>query len=412
MTRTNNEDPMGAVDDVPTMFVAGQRRFRRWIDYPWGLCGWRPEPTELPSPRVGLYDMVLIDPALSAQARRHQIRAIKFAVPTLILGFAALGSTLLLVAISMFWMTFPAHVAGLLWFVLAVAMVPVGRHLVPSSGWVIEALLGRWAPASSRAVVTAADYRDMHHLQQLLITVFRQGQRLVYLGRRDDVVTVLWSAAADRSRISSAELLRTIYARFDLEHDIVDDRTWSPVTSVAAVRSARRRARHEAAHAVAAAGLGARVVAVSVTHHDEHGGQCQYDQVPGGTVCDRAWVNLVIAMAGNAADLEHGHHDQGARADIRAALEEVATIISTAHTPAVMRYAIDDVSGVSIEAGPMTTDLLLTKATSTAQGLLADHASAVRVIAGRLVHQPQHVLHADDMPELSTITTSARAKAC
>jgi len=104
----------------------------------------------------------------------------------------------------------------------------------------------------------------------------------------------------------------------------------------------RRRARHEAAHAVAGWALGGKILALDIQPVADRGGQCSFSLEEITDPTERNWVHLVICMAGNQADLAHGHHDDGAQADLVQALVAAAAIISTARQRATELLSTHD----------------------------------------------------------------------
>lgn len=102
----------------------------------------------------------------------------------------------------------------------------------------------------------------------------------------------------------------------------------------AEVETLSHRARHEAAHAVVATALGARVTSVDVTLRPGGiGGTCTHQTAPDWSVTDRSWAQLVIAVAANVSDLDNGVCGDGATSDIEKALHHLAAIISTGRLP-------------------------------------------------------------------------------
>ncbi len=132
-----------------------------------------------------------------------------------------------------------------------------------------------------------------------------------------------------------------------------------------------RVARHEAAHAVVAHELGARILSVDVRPVGERGGQCIYTVDKDLPVVDVQWIYLVSAMAGHLQDLSAGVHDDGSQSDLSKSLLHAAAIRSTGTVPA----------GVVVD---LTTDALLDAAATRARGILASRAIDVEQLAGRL----------------------------
>ena len=136
-----------------------------------------------------------------------------------------------------------------------------------------------------------------------------------------------------------------------------------------------RRARHEAAHAVAGWALGGKILALDIQPVADRGGQCSFSLEELTDPTERNWVHLVICMAGNQADLAHGHHDDGAQADLVQALVAAAAIISTGRTPKDHR-------------GELTSDALLATARRRATELLATHDQLLDQVMQRLLAHP------------------------
>lgn len=147
----------------------------------------------------------------------------------------------------------------------------------------------------------------------------------------------------------------------------------------------RRRALHEAAHAVAGWGMGGRILSLEIRRVDDHGGQCLFDLDRITDPADRNWALLVICMAGNQVDLAHGHLDDGAQADIVQGMVAAASIISTGCLPRGYR-------------GPLTTDALLAAARDRADDLLARHQRMVDGVVRRLLADPDAVWRDPDLP--------------
>jgi hypothetical protein len=137
----------------------------------------------------------------------------------------------------------------------------------------------------------------------------------------------------------------------------------------------RRRARHEAAHAVAGWALGGKILALDIQPVADRGGQCSFSLEEITDPTERNWVHLVICMAGNQADLANGHHDDGAQADLVQALVAAAAIISTGRTPNDHR-------------GELTSDELLSTARRRATALLSTHDQLLDQVMQRLLDHP------------------------
>lgn len=155
-----------------------------------------------------------------------------------------------------------------------------------------------------------------------------------------------------------------------------------------------RRARHEAAHAVVAAAMGAQVERVDVFQVGGRGGRCVAEVLDEQPLCEVFWARLVIALAGNVVDIEAGSRDAGAQTDIRDALERAAAIISTGDRP----------SGYT---GPVSSDGLLAAAGGRARRLVEVHRGLVDLVAKRLVAEPGSSLVEQDVPALRALRGQA-----
>jgi hypothetical protein len=142
--------------------------------------------------------------------------------------------------------------------------------------------------------------------------------------------------------------------------------------------SVERRARHEAAHAVACAWAGDRVQLVDVHEVAGRGGRMvpEHAQKP---YADHSWGLLVTLVAGQLVDVESGTHDYGASNDIAQALEAVAAILSTGQRP----------TGYT---GDLTSDGLFTAARKEAAAAIAQHADVVDAVAAALIANPARPL--------------------
>lgn len=155
--------------------------------------------------------------------------------------------------------------------------------------------------------------------------------------------------------------------------------------------ASRRRARHEAAHAVAATAMGATVLWVDIQFSGTRGGQCAIDLPASMPVVDSLWAQMVCSLSGNAIDLAAGHHDQGAQSDVHDAMQLAAGIISAGRCPA----------GYD---GPLTFDGLLSGARERAGMILALNDRHLESIAARLQDRPGTRLAGPaDLPELDRI---------
>jgi len=151
----------------------------------------------------------------------------------------------------------------------------------------------------------------------------------------------------------------------------------------------RRRAMHEAAHAVAGWAMGGRILTLDIQSVADRGGQCSFSLEELEDPTERNWAHLVICMAGNQADLAHGHRDDGAQADLVQALVSAAAIISTDRTP-------------RDHAGDLTSDALLASARQRATELLQTHQVLVDQVAQRLLDHPHETWSNPDLDALST----------
>lgn len=377
------------VDEVVTG-LPPEDSARQWNTYPWGLAGGSTREG------VGVRDeMVLLDPCLHPMQRALQVRTVRYGASVLCAAVWGAAIAVMLLTAGL-WISSPVTPIVWVWLAIFVALMAAtdGAVVVPPGGRLVAVVFVRYAPARHRRVLPRDRARpQVAALHQMLLELARQnrlGTLMARPGDPDDVLVRLWSAASATPRPRPGDLLAALQAdTVAVTPDVAEQPAAASVTLSSSTRLQRRRARHEAAHAVVAATLGARVVTVTVSPHGEHGGQCKYDQLPGQSVCERAWANLVIAMAGNVADLEHGHHDQGARADIRAALEEAATIVSCGQTPEAMRGATT-----------VSTDVLVKAAADQARRILVTRDEAVRAIAVRLLNEPSRTVPGDQLPEL------------
>lgn len=150
----------------------------------------------------------------------------------------------------------------------------------------------------------------------------------------------------------------------------------------------RRRAHHEAAHAVAGWALGARITVLDIRCVGDRGGQCGFSLEEQTDLTERSWVNLVICMAGNQADLSNGHHDTGAQSDLAQALVAAAGVISTGRSPRA-------------HAGELTSDALLASARDLASSLLAQHRTLVERVTQELLDRPDSTWENPDLDSLT-----------
>jgi hypothetical protein len=155
----------------------------------------------------------------------------------------------------------------------------------------------------------------------------------------------------------------------------------------------RRRARHEAAHAVAGWALGGKILALDIQPVADRGGQCSFSLEDLTDPTERNWVHLVICMAGNQADLAHGHHDDGAQADLVQALIAAAAIISTGTSP-------------QDHHGDLTSDALLASARQRATELLHTHQIVVDRVVQHLLDHPHESWTDPDLDALARPTAA------
>lgn len=171
---------------------------------------------------------------------------------------------------------------------------------------------------------------------------------------------------------------------------------WGPGATREASRL-ERTARHEAAHAVVATAVGARVLVVDVIEHGVTGGQTIVEHADEQTLAGRAWEIMVLAIAGNVDDLKSGHFDFGASSDFQTIMNAAAALISTGQRP----------TGYD---GDLVLDDLLVAAREQARGLLQRHAGVVDAIARRLVDQAPRPLEGEQLAELLAPVAASHAE--
>lgn len=115
---------------------------------------------------------------------------------------------------------------------------------------------------------------------------------------------------------------------------------------------------HEAAHAVVADALGCTVTHVTTVPRGGLAGATSYvSPIPRLEAQDVAWIAMVVALAGRAADHARGLHDSGSTTDVQRALALAASIISGGRCPRGYR-------------GPLTTDAMIAAARDRASSIL------------------------------------------
>lgn len=162
--------------------------------------------------------------------------------------------------------------------------------------------------------------------------------------------------------------------------------------------SLERRARHEAAHAVACAWVGNRVELVDIKSVAGRGGRMvpADDERP---LADHAWGRLVTLVAGQLVDTQAGMHDYGASNDMGRALEAIAAIVSTGQRP----------TGY---AGELTTDALLVAARHEATTAISTHADVLDAVVAALLADPTRPVHGIALDALlEPVTRTARKAA-
>lgn len=139
-------------------------------------------------------------------------------------------------------------------------------------------------------------------------------------------------------------------------------------------QSLERRARHEAAHAVACTWVGGRVVRVDIESAGMREGLCVTEHAE-KRLPDNAWSRLVTQVAGHLVDAEDGAHDYGSSNDMARDLESVAAILSTGQRPA----------GYD---GELTTDALFAAARQAAAEAITRHAQVLDDLTAALLADP------------------------
>lgn len=139
-----------------------------------------------------------------------------------------------------------------------------------------------------------------------------------------------------------------------------------------------RRARHEAAHAVACSWVGGRVLRVDIESAGMRDGLCLTEHAE-KRLPDNAWSRLVTQVAGQLVDVEDGAHDYGSSNDMARALESVAAILSTGQCP----------TGYD---GELTTDALFAAARKAAAEAITRHSQVLDDLTAALLANPERPL--------------------
>lgn len=155
-----------------------------------------------------------------------------------------------------------------------------------------------------------------------------------------------------------------------------------------------RRARHEAAHAVAGTWAGNQILALDVLDGPGRGGRCNSTPIE-GSIPDSAFGLMCLAVAGNLVDVETGHYDAGAEDDMQVLLRAAAAVISTGKAPTGYRSIL-------------TSDALISTARGVAQGALARFPHVVEDLVAALMANPARVLAGEQLEQLLEPVTSMR----
>lgn len=186
------------------------------------------------------------------------------------------------------------------------------------------------------------------------------------------VLIAWWIRWAARRRIASSAIARTAS-----DHAVA--------ALVGPGRVDERVARHEAAHAVVASALGAKVLRVRAIP-DGTAGRCEWAfDVPGQSAVENAWVTLCALAAGEVEVPEGPAAWPGASSDTHEALAAATFIIRRGEKPAD-------------HDGPLTLDDLLASASRRAGRVLAEQKVAVDTVTDALVER--RLLEAADLGEL------------
>lgn len=158
-------------------------------------------------------------------------------------------------------------------------------------------------------------------------------------------------------------------------------------------QSQERRARHEAAHAVACTWVGGRVVRVDIESAGMRDGLCMTEHAE-KRLPDNAWSRLVTQVAGHLVDVEDGAHDYGSSNDMARALESVAAILSTGQRP----------TGYD---GELTTDALFAAAREAAAEAITRHSQVLDDLTAALLADPVRPLSGPALDRLLAPVTPA-----
>lgn len=143
------------------------------------------------------------------------------------------------------------------------------------------------------------------------------------------------------------------------------------------------RARHAAAHAIAAHHLGRTVTHATIESSGERGGYCiSHGPIPHETPADHAYTLMSVFLAAHQNDLLHHCHLGSTRSDVLEAQTLAASIIATGMRPDGFH-------------DPITTDHLIRAAASRALAILDERAAEHKKIAGALLEHrtlgPRHL---------------------
>ena len=150
---------------------------------------------------------------------------------------------------------------------------------------------------------------------------------------------------------------------------------WRVGAAFAPVEERKRRARHEAAHTVAALALGATVRSVDIHTRDNSTGGVTESAIPTTlSYGDRQWLRLVIAVAPYTADIdaERDLSTAGTELDLADARMRALTLLSLDHHP----------DGVH---GDFSSDGLLLAAVARARDILDAHRNELDAITAALL---------------------------
>lgn len=159
-----------------------------------------------------------------------------------------------------------------------------------------------------------------------------------------------------------------------------------PLAGADARQSLERRARHEAAHAVAGTWAGNFIVKVDVQQIGITGGRCE-SAPPVGSMADSAYALMVLSIAGQVVDTGSGVFDYGAQSDMNKVLEGAAMVLSTGQRPSGYR-------------GELSSDALVAAAREDATEALCRFSGVVEEITSWLTTHPGSVLRGPDLEQL------------